>query len=196
MKLYACLCLALGMLACGPQVPSDPTEGTAGSGSADPTIDATGSAATDSEGTTPDVGEENPCPPGQGFCDGACVDLLTNNDHCGRCGNVCENLYTAGMCEEGTCPPNYECGGARTDYRDCNEVCESLGTSCQDGLGCGGDYDLYYDLRGVENCEARLGGGWSPGPDEVGCSAPINWSQNGGLTLEPPVAVSCCCLQI
>ena len=37
-------------------------------------------------------------------CSGVCYDLLTDNDNCGSCGNVCDSGYTcvAGVC---TAPP-------------------------------------------------------------------------------------------
>jgi len=141
----------------------------------------------------PDLGEPNPCSNGEILCGANCIDPQSDDAHCGRCDNECKNVANLGGCEEGTCPPNYECGGARTDYRDCNEVCEALGTSCVDGLGCSGSHNFFFGMGGVELCEAGLSGTNSE-PDAL-CSDPIDWNQIGGLDLEPPVAVACCCLQ-
>ncbi|NIS35267.1 MAG: hypothetical protein GWO04_37355, partial [Actinobacteria bacterium] len=38
------------------------------------------------------------CPPGTADCDGDCVSLETDEDHCGACGSVCGG---GGLCREG-----------------------------------------------------------------------------------------------
>ena len=44
---------------------------------------------------------ENPsCPSGQTLCDGSCVDIQSNSQHCGTCGHVCN---ASEPCSEGTC---------------------------------------------------------------------------------------------
>lgn len=141
----------------------------------------------------PDVGVPNPCPEGEMLCEGECIDPSRDNDHCGRCGNQCENVANLGGCEEGVCPPNFVCGGARTDYRDCNELCEAQGASCVEGLGCSGARGYFYGITGVDDCEGGLSGSNNE-PDAL-CSDPINWERKGGLFLEDPVAAACCCLQ-
>jgi hypothetical protein len=40
------------------------------------------------------------CPPGLTLCNGACVDVRTDPDNCGRCGNACPG----GECGNGFCP--------------------------------------------------------------------------------------------
>ncbi|MFA5266737.1 MAG: Stigma-specific protein, Stig1 [Methanoregula sp.] len=40
------------------------------------------------------------CPSGQTLCDGSCVDTKSNSQHCGTCGNVCNESVP---CSEGTC---------------------------------------------------------------------------------------------
>lgn len=188
---FFALSLAFG---CGPQVNS----GNGGGSNTTPDDDGGDEAPEDvgpsdddsNSGPTPDL--PDPCPEGLDLCDGECFDLQTSNDHCGRCGNVCPNPHSVGMCEAGVCPPNLECGGPRTDYRDCNEVCATAGQECTDKAGCSGNHRFYFDERGVENCEAGIGGGATP---EASCSDPIDWETRGGLGLTPPVAVACCCTQ-
>jgi len=47
------------------------------------------------------VTSENPtCPSGQTLCDGTCIDMQSDNQHCGTCGNVCNSSEP---CSEGTC---------------------------------------------------------------------------------------------
>lgn len=143
----------------------------------------------------PDVGEPPPTPCAEGLerCEDECVDVQTSNDHCGGCGNSCQDRYVSGTCEAGVCPPDFECGGTRTDYRDCNELCESLDTTCEDGVGCSGSYRAHYGLTAVENCSVNIGASWS---ENGSCSDPIDWDRFGGLNIdETPGAISCCCLQ-
>jgi hypothetical protein len=40
------------------------------------------------------------CPSGLTLCDGSCVDTKSNSQHCGTCGNVCNESVP---CSEGTC---------------------------------------------------------------------------------------------
>ncbi len=184
-------------LGCGPQVSTSSGgegEGDGVEADAGPVDDEDddGDDGADVPQPEPDVGVPNPCAAGELLCLGTCIDPETDNEHCGRCDNECKNVANLGACEGGVCPPNFECGGDRTDYLNCNEVCEAKGTSCVDGVGCSGFQELHYGLNGVSNCEAGLGGSHSE-PDAL-CSTPIDWEQVGGLFLDLPVAVSCCCL--
>ena len=54
------------------------------------------------------------CPSGQTNCGGTCVDLQTNSNNCGGCGNVCptNELCFAGQCggcPNGSPPPGFKC---------------------------------------------------------------------------------------
>lgn len=186
-------------LGCGPQVDSGSGGGEGDAGTpvdaGTPSEDDNGEAGDDAP--KPDVDEPDPCGAGLTLCgegdEEECVDLQTSNDHCGHCTNKCPNPFTVGVCETGECPPNLECGGPKTDYRDCNEVCEAAGQSCVEDAGCSGSYRLYYDVpQGLNACEAGTGSGSSP---DASCSDPIDWENKGGLTLSDPVAVACCCTQ-
>jgi hypothetical protein len=82
------------------------------------------------------------CPPGSTLCDeggafAACVDLLSDHDNCGTCGQGCgENLE----CLNGTCDcplPLTHCGeGGCTDTADDPLNCGACGTVCAEGLRC------------------------------------------------------------
>lgn len=53
------------------------------------------------------------CPAGFTLCEGACVNLTTDLNNCGACGNLCQNtgvgtsVCVAGACNV-ACPPNYQ----------------------------------------------------------------------------------------
>ena len=57
------------------------------------------SVTTEIPATTTALG--NPaCPSGQTLCDGSCIDTQSDSQHCGACGNVCNE---GEPCSEGTC---------------------------------------------------------------------------------------------
>jgi hypothetical protein len=49
---------------------------------------------------TTNIPEKSACPSGQTLCDGSCIDTQSNSQHCGACGNVCNESEP---CSEGTC---------------------------------------------------------------------------------------------
>jgi hypothetical protein len=64
-------------------------------------------------------------------CNGKCVDLDSDNDHCGACGNTCNGGKTcaAGKC---TCPTMLpdECSGTCTDLKVDKNNCGKCGCPC------------------------------------------------------------------
>lgn len=98
-----------------------------GDDSGDPVADGSdsddGSTSTGSNGTDGSDGAGNlgplECEAGESFCLGACLDVLSNPDHCGGCDIVCES----GTCESGVCAPGDEMGDDMGDD----------GTSDEDG---------------------------------------------------------------
>ncbi len=78
----------------------------------------TGDADTGRDADTgPDCPEEE-------FCSGQCVDLLSDDDHCGQCGNTCDGDLT---CDDGQC-------GCEDDLTACGQSCINTDT---DPLHCG-----------------------------------------------------------
>jgi len=57
-----------------------------------------------------DVHPDSPCPAGETLCGTECVDLSSDVDHCGACGNACEEDE---VCFDGSC--DSECGGGLTN---------------------------------------------------------------------------------
>jgi hypothetical protein len=137
------------------------------------------------------------CRDGLTACEGECVDLTANDEHCGACHHVCREPYWAGHCVEGACPSAYWCGSVGQGLETCEDVCALHGQVCDEGprtlsRGCGGSYHLYFDREGLEKCELGFGG---QNALQASCTTPIDWSIEGGWDDEPAVAVACCCSQ-
>jgi hypothetical protein len=136
------------------------------------------------------------CRDGLTACDGECVDLRSNDQHCGACGHACREPFWAGHCLEGACPSAYWCGAAGQGLETCEDVCALHGQECDEGprklsRGCGGGYKLYFD-DALQNCELGLG---AQGSVAASCTTPIDWSIEGGWNRIPAQAVACCCTQ-
>lgn len=84
----------------------------------------------------PDAGQAlRPCPPGFTDCNGLCVDLLTDNLNCGRCGVAC---FPTEQCRFGQCCGVTEelCGNVCTDLSRDEFNCGTCGFRCEPGLDC------------------------------------------------------------
>jgi hypothetical protein len=90
------------------------------------------------------------CPQGQTRCNDRCVNLETNERHCGRCSNRCpeESECVGGVCQ-GSCPPGEPVCGNRC----CEGGRECVGGVCQ----C---------PSGTTECDRTVGEG-PPGPQCV-----------------------------
>lgn len=84
----------------------------------------------------PSCSGTNPCPGAFTCCTPACVDMQSNVDNCGKCGNACsvangKAVCTAGACAVGKCdPPFADCDGKA------GNGCETNTSS--DVANCGG----------------------------------------------------------
>lgn len=136
------------------------------------------------------------CRDGLTACDGECVDLTSNDEHCGACGFACKDPFGTGHCLDGACPSTFWCGGAGQGLETCKDVCALHGQECDEGprvmsRGCGGGYGLLFE-DGLNSCELGLGAQWGT---EASCITPIDWSVKGGFEHIPAQAVDCCCTQ-
>lgn len=97
--------------------------------------DASGNVSTCAEGPA----YELRCPPGTADCDGrssnGCeVDLTANPNHCGTCGNSCQDgPYADGVCVAATCgttcaPGYYDCDGKASNGCESRTVCQPTST--------------------------------------------------------------------
>lgn len=74
------------------------------------------------------------CPPGSSICNMMCVDLQTNNSHCGVCDKRCPALFN---CVGGSCvgmgvclPPMLQCGATCIDPLTSNSHCGRCNNAC------------------------------------------------------------------
>jgi hypothetical protein len=148
------------------------------------------------------------CPPGEtkcftragSVCPRQCVDLQTDHNNCGACGNPCQS---GEICEQGTCKAHCPNGCGACEYCDsatgtCQPECSSTQTCCQgvchdpcpggqtrDPFSCGCCFDCHGKCCGPQ--EVCCGQGCRPlcpngqPPDPVTCECP------------PPQKIYCNC---
>lgn len=158
-------------------------------------------AAPESAGESGSDGEGGvTCREGLSACDGKCIVLSSDDEHCGACGHACKEPYWFGHCSEGTCPTAFWCGGVDQGLVTCDDVCASHHQECHDEPysweegGCGGGgYHLYFDHDALQQCEIAVGSVHLV-PDAM-CTTPIDWSVDGGFEGGTAQAVACCCTQ-
>jgi hypothetical protein len=114
-------------------------------------------------------------------CDGTCVDLESNDDHCGECGHACEVAPAPfggppwGGCESGRCGPTLAACALAERLPDCTAACAEEGRTC--ASDCSGGFVAFLDTR----CTV---GAHQPG--SAGCDPdPFGWPIGG--------SVRCCC---
>jgi hypothetical protein len=88
------------------------------------------------------------CTTGQTDCNGVCVDLLTDMDNCGACGEICESglvgvACIGGECVRTSCPAALplQCGQTVDDCVDPTtdpNNCGDCGVVCESGVCVGG----------------------------------------------------------
>lgn len=107
-------------------------QGLGGVGVALSLVTACGDGGGDGGATSSD------CPAGQARCDGACVTLDANVDHCGACGNACSGEL---VCSGGACTD--ECADGLTNCdRSCSDTtsdpahCGACNEACGTGQRC------------------------------------------------------------
>ncbi len=116
-------------------------------------LDATDVPAIDAGDDAPDVPVDVPgvdvadvieCPQGQTLCGASCVELLTESQHCGRCGNRCNAANATNTCAAGLCAFQCMTGFADCDMNPANGceanlssplTCGSCGTRCNNSNG-------------------------------------------------------------
>lgn len=88
-----------------------------------------------------------PCSFPAASCDGRCVDLSTDPEHCGACGEPCPDgmMCVGGACEDAAsntpprCGPGLtDCGGTCADTRISPDHCGGCDAPCEAGRACEG----------------------------------------------------------
>lgn len=124
-----------------------------------------------------DAGGTNPttCTDPQTACNGACVDLTSDGQNCGACGNVCPagQGCSAGMC--GACvAPQVACGTACVVLGTDNKNCGKCGASCGSNQVCSGGQCTTHCGSGFTTC----GGGRDAGADAATSDAAADSSSD------------------
>lgn len=92
------------------------------------------------------------------FCNGQCVDIQSDDAHCGGCGNACNMFDGIGGCGAGTClPAPTECFS--NNAMDCNFVCLIQGLSCAENACGGNGVWKYFSEQDCEDNTFTQGGG-------------------------------------
>jgi Stigma-specific protein, Stig1 len=78
------------------------------------------------------------CPGGTTSCGASCVDLVTDNSNCGRCGADCGSGH---LCDQGLCSGECSsrlivCGGSCVDTQSDEDNCGACGNACGAGQNC------------------------------------------------------------
>ena len=145
------------------------------------------------------------CPENQVICDGQCVDIMNNKDHCGGCDISCD---TDKVCIEGNCVlgkkcdlGSIECGnncinpfdtttcGAQncndlgTDCSEFNKTCGPDKT-CQDVEKCNESSVTCYCLKNKTKCISNTSGITNPNDYIITCISPQNTETCGVDTCE------------
>lgn len=86
-------------------------------------------------------------------CDGACVDVQSDPDHCGGCGVACDGVCVAGSCQDKAACDLKVCDGACVDTSDHPLHCGQCDNACAVDQVCfaGGCWD-YEPTPGCQTC--------------------------------------------
>ena len=78
------------------------------------------------------------CPAGLSDCDGHCVDLGSDDSHCGGCFNACppDHACASGHCVLDCAPSLVACSGACVDIQSDEDHCGACGRACPAGYTC------------------------------------------------------------
>ncbi|MFO0631175.1 MAG: hypothetical protein U0325_36890, partial [Polyangiales bacterium] len=85
-------------------------------------------------------GEASACGGTQALCRGNCVDLASDANNCGRCGNACGagNVCISGLCTVDCAEGQTRCGAACVDLMTAQSNCGACGAACPGGTVCSG----------------------------------------------------------
>ncbi len=174
---------SLSMMACG----SSPSPSDAGNAPMDGALDA----------STTDAGEAPQCPAGQTFCEGACVTLETDREHCGECGRRCPmgEVCSASACGLDCSAPAVPCEDGDADY--CADLssdeanCGACGRRCELGLTClVGDCALVCP-EGTVDCDGRCADLNSDSQHCGSCANSCNRDHAVGVCRDRACALTC-----
>ncbi|MFB6351341.1 MAG: CAP domain-containing protein [Bradymonadaceae bacterium] len=119
-----------------PDAPSNDTGARPDDTTSAPSPDSdTGDKGPADTGGAPDESPSD-CTTTEKYCDGQCVEVLSDPDHCGSCGFACSQ---GASCVNGICKcaeGNIRCDGRCIDPSSNDDHCFKCGNACPDGQMC------------------------------------------------------------
>lgn len=118
-------------------------------------INCSGGGGTPDASTNPDA-TTNPCGPGTAIqCNDVCVDVQSDFQNCGKCGNVCPDSE---VCSHGTCAVvcgggSVRCGNNCVDVKADPNNCGGCGTKCASGQVCDNASCALTCQQGLTDCQ-------------------------------------------
>lgn len=103
----------------------------------------------------PGCNDQQGCPDGLACCTEQCVDIMTDEAHCGGCEAPCDPAdatgeCNGGVCEIGMCDPGFDdCNGAANDGCEVDGICACVPNQA---------YDCYSGPMGTEDVGVCTGG--------------------------------------
>jgi hypothetical protein len=128
---------------------------TAGTGLQDSDSDASSNGTDAGASDAASDAAKGNCLNGQAYCNGACIDVAANPQHCGGCGNVC----SSGICSQSRCvckPGATACSsGAECCSGTCSGSCTTVQGCAANGIACTGPADCCSGVCDTTNhCKA------------------------------------------
>jgi hypothetical protein len=120
------------------------------------------------------------CSGGLEACGANCVELDSDPDHCGACGNACDpNL----VCSQGNCAASCasgetNCDGACVDVNESTQHCGGCGQPCNAGTPCVGGTCTTVCFAGQENCNGVCADLQTDDEHCGACDQPCSTGQN------------------
>lgn len=108
----------------------------AGNGGSSSLAGAGGTSGQTGNGGTAATPSEPECDDDEALCGTSCVDVQSNDDHCGGCNDACP---AAQECRAGNCECSNErtlCGDSCVDTDSDEQNCGSCGSKCATGASC------------------------------------------------------------
>jgi hypothetical protein len=143
------------------------------------------------------------CPASQTSCSGNCLDLSTDINNCGTCGNICPSTNGQAICSAGTCliackPGFINCSGnpatgCETDASNSPTNCGTCGNTCQASPNAGSSICLAGACTpvcqpGFANCDGNPVNGCEVNP----FIDPRNCGMCGNVCQQSPNAYPTC----
>jgi hypothetical protein len=84
------------------------------------------------------IGGTCACPPYQALCNGQCIGVSSDPNHCGSCNNVCTGATacSGGQCASSCMAGLAICSNACVDNQSDNQNCGTCAKACPTGQGC------------------------------------------------------------